>query len=193
MFDILARYARPLLLVAPGLMLIGSLLAVFGLMWLGWIAYGLGVAGLLLAVPALAAAYRSSMNVYTWVALVVAFAGVAASVVVAVVMVDFLGRDPWSPEWYMPHEVTELGWVGGALMWLGLGLFGLTAFYARAVPRGPAAVLFVAGVIGVLAEVAVLDKLWWGLAVVLGTLALAWLAPEPERRPRLFDRTDVAV
>jgi hypothetical protein len=186
--DALERYARPLLLIVPGLMLIGALLAVFGLLFLGWIAYGLGLVGLLLGLPALAAVYRSSMNVYSWLSLFVAFAGAAVSVVVAVVMLDFLAADPWSPEWYMPHEVAELGWVGGALLWLGLGLFGLTAFYARTVSRGAAATLFVAGIVGLLAEVAVLDLPAWGLAVVLATLALVWLAPVPERRPRLFDR-----
>jgi hypothetical protein len=186
--DVLERYARPLLLIVPGLLMLGALLTVFGLLFLGWIAYGLGVVGLLLALPALAVTYRSSMNVYTWLSLFVAFAGAALSVVVAVVMLNFLVADPWSPEWYMPHEVVELGWVGGALLWLGLGLFGLTAFYARSVPRGAAATLFVGAILGLLAEVNVLNLLIWGLAVVLATLALVWLAPVPERRPRLFDR-----
>jgi len=72
--------------------------------------------------------------------------------------------------------------VAGVVAWVGLVLFGWAAYRVRLLPRGGAVLFMIAGVLALLAEMAVLAPVMWVLGILLAASALVWIAPETEVR-----------
>ncbi|CAN5573757.1 hypothetical protein BH23CHL6_BH23CHL6_08650 [soil metagenome] len=181
--DSLARYARPILLVVAGLLAVGVMLAVLGMPLLGWGIFGIGWLGLLIALPAVVGVYRVSMDWFAWVALAVLYAGIVLMIPVVVVMWGHYAENPALQEVLMAgDEVAPLGLVAGIVAWVGLVLFGWAAYRVRLIPRGGAVLFMIAGVLALLAEMAVLAPVMWVLGILLAACALVWIAPETEVR-----------
>jgi hypothetical protein len=177
----LARYARPLLLIVPGLLTIGASLLLLALPILGWSLYGLGLLGLLLALPAVAATYRTTLDRLSWVALGLFYIGVVLGVPVALLMLNHHVQNPTLNELVMPRDVTLLALLPGLLAWVGLAVFGLAAWSSRAVPRGGAVLLVVGAVLAFAAEIGFLVPVMWAFGVIVASIGLVWLAPPEER------------
>ncbi len=182
MLDRLARYARPILLVVPGLLTVGAFVTIIGLPLIGWTIYGVGYVGLLVALPAVIAVYRASLDRVALVAWAVLYVGVVLGLPVMAMVWVFYAQDPTVHEALLPYALTPLGMLAGVVAWVGLALFGLAAYRVRGLPTGPAWLFVVAAVIAVLAEVGIFVVAMWGLAILLASIALVWLAPTPESR-----------
>lgn len=182
--DALARYARPLLLVVPGLLSMGAFIAVLGLPFIGWSVYAVGYLGLLIAVPAVAAVYRSAFDVAAWLWLGLFYAGVVLGVPVMLGLWAYYAQNPGVQQVLMPYGLTPLAMLPGVLAWAGLGLFGLATFGPRSVPRSGAVLFVLAALCALPAELAIFVFPMWGLGVVLASLGLVAVAPlAPARKP----------
>jgi len=184
--DWLARYARPILLVVPGLLAIGALVTILGLPLIGWSIYGLGYLGLLLALPAVVAVYRASLDRTSWIAFGVLYLGVLLGVPVMLMVWGHYAQNPAVHDALTPYVITPLGMLAGAVAWIGLALFGLAAYGARAVPRGGAVLLVVAAAFALPAELGLFATVMWGLGIIIASTGLVWLAPQPEFRAPAF-------
>jgi hypothetical protein len=177
--DWLNRRARRLLLVTAALLALGALLFVTGLPLVGWSVYVPGHLGLLAALPAMAAVYRASFDWLSWGTFGGLYVGVMLGVPVALIVLSHYAQDPGAREAVMPYVVTPLGTVAGLVTWVGLGLFGLATLRVRALPRGASVLFVVAALLGLPAELRTFTVFAWGLGVVVASIALVWLAPEP--------------
>ncbi|CAN5794428.1 hypothetical protein BH24CHL6_BH24CHL6_13540 [soil metagenome] len=180
----LARYAHPILLLVAALLAIGAALMLLALQVLGWSLYGLGHLGLLVALPAVAAVYRASLDKVSWVALVVVYVGGVLGIPVVLMMLSHYLQNPDVDDLLMPQDLSPLGMLPGVVVWVGLALFGVAAWSARAVPRGGAATLVVGAVLAFGAEIGFFIPLMWAFGIIFASIGLVWLAPaEEDRRP----------
>jgi hypothetical protein len=180
--DWLIRYARPILLWVPVVLAAGAMVTVLGLPLIGWIMYGVGYVGLLLSLAAVVAVYRGPMDWFAWVSFGVLYVGLLIGLPVLLIMLGHYAQNPDLGEPSMPFTVTPLGMIAGVVTWIGLALFGWAMYRVRALPTAGAVVFVVAAVLGLLAEFAVLAPVAWGLAIILTSYALVWIAPPPRVR-----------
>ncbi len=179
LLDSLARFARPLLLFVAALLTLGALLAVTGMVLLGWAIYALGFVGLLVALPAVAAVYRPSMDWACWVTFAILYVGVVLGVPAVAVLLGRYAQDP-ALELLMPRALGSLAMWPGVIAWAGFGLFGLAMNRLPTFPRGGAVLLAIASLLAIPAEFGLLIPFAWAVAVILASLALVWVAPETQ-------------
>jgi hypothetical protein len=180
--DSLARYARPLLLLVASLLAIGAGLILLGMPLAGWTLYGLGYLGLLLALPAAAAVYWTALNGWSWVWFAMLCIGVLLGLPVMLMGVVGAMESATAPDLAEAVELTPLGIIAGLLTWVGLGLFGLAAYRAGALPLGGAVLFTIAAIVAVPAELGVFAAFAWAFGVILAALGLVWIAPVPAPR-----------
>lgn len=179
--DWLTRYAGVILSTVAGLLTVGALLSVMRLPLIGWALYSIGFVGLLVALPAIAAAYRSLLTPASWIFFALAWLGVVIGLPALVVVWDHYVQSAL-PDAVLARAVAPVG-VLAAASWLGIGLVALTLFDARAVPRGGALVLVVGSVLALASELFLLGPFAWALGILIASVGLVWLVPEAEMRP----------
>jgi hypothetical protein len=177
-----ARYARELLLVVPGVLTLGASLAMVGLPLLGWVLYGLGQVGLLLALPAAWATYRRSIDRLTAVGLLIAWVGVLLALPVAAMAVGYHLANPADGDALLAYELGIIGILAAALTWGGLAFAGLAGFNARSLHRTAALAFVLGGLLALTADLGLLGIPIWTLGVFIVSIGLVALAPpEPNR------------
>jgi hypothetical protein len=178
--DLLARNAHPLLLIVAGLLTLGAVLAMLGVPLAGWAIYGLGHLGLLLALPAVAAVYRASMDRLTGIGLAVMYVGVVLGIPVVLMLLGYHLDNPAARDALMGYQLTPLGGLAGVVMWAGFAFVGVAAYSARSLPRGGAIAFILAAVLALPAELGVLGIPAWALGVLIASFGLAWIASPDE-------------
>ena len=188
---ILARYARPILIVDTSLLLAGVLLTSSNLLLIGWSVYAAGHALAIVAFLALGALYRGRLDGWSWAGLLVLEVGLIMALPQIANIWSSYSLTPTQAQMLVPAQAQPIGLAADAVVWLGLAFFGLAARGARALPAGVGWLFAFASVLGLLADfvhVWPLSPLWWApamLVMILGLVAIgAGLAPaEPVTHP----------
>lgn len=186
----LARYARPILLLATSLLLGGVMLTSSNLLLIGWSVYACGHVLAIIALIALGALYRGRLDGWSWTGLLVLEFGLILGLPGVANIWSSYSLTPVQAQMLVPAQAQPIGLAADAIMWLGLAFFGLAARGARALPAGVGWLFAFASVLGLLADfvhVWPLSPLWWApamLVMILGLIAIgAGLASaEPETR-----------
>ena len=176
----LARWARPLSLVAALALIVGVTLTGLNLLLGGWTVYAAGHMLAIAAFVAIGAANRQRMDPWAWLGLLVLVVGlVVALPQVAAIWQTYAnlsaGRDMELPVWTAP-----VGLTAELVTWVGAAFFGLAARGAHVLPRGVGWVMVGAAVVGLLAALYIVSPYAWVAAVLL--LALSLLAIGVSRR-----------
>ena len=181
---LLARYAKPILLLATSLLLAGVLLTVSNLLLIGWTVYAAGHVLAIVAFLALGALYRGRLDGWSWTGLLVLELGLIMALPQIANIWSSYVITPTAAQMLVPAQAQPIGLAADAVVWLGLAFFGLAARGARALPAGVGWVFAFASVLGLAADfvrVWPLSPLWWVPAMLLTTLGLvaigAGLAP----------------
>lgn len=187
--DWLAGYARSILLLVAGSLAMGAVLTVTGLPMIGWTIYGIGYVGLLVALPAVVAVYRTSMDRLTWVAFAVLYVGLLMGVPAVLTVWGSYAQNPSLLDAVLPYALAPLGMLAAVVTWVGLAFFGLAALGPRGLPIGGALLFVVAALVALPAELGLFAPFAWALGIVIASVGLVWVAPEPAvrvqgRRPR---------
>lgn len=168
--EALARYARPLLMVAALLLVAGVMLTLFHLLVLGWAIYAFGHILAILGFAAIAAVYRERMDAWAWLGLIVLETGLILALPGIVSIGSGYAAPGGGAALILPASAQPLGLAAQLITWVGAAFYGLAARGARALPRGIGWVLVAAAVIGLLADLRLISPLVWVIAVLL----LAW-------------------
>ena len=186
----LARYARPILLLATSLLLGGVLLTSSNLLLLGWSVYACGHVLAIVAFIALGALYRGRLDGWSRTGLVVLELGLILGLPQVANIWSTYSLTPAHAQMLVPAQAQPIGLAADAVMWLGLAFFGLAARGARALPAGVGWLFAFASVLGLLADfvhVWPVSPLWWVpamLVMILGLIAIgaSLASAEPETR-----------
>ena len=171
----LARYAKPILLLATSLLLAGVLLTSSNLLLIGWSVYAAGHALAIVAFLALGALYRGRLDGWSWAGLVVLEVGLIMALPPVANIWSSYSLTPVQAQMLVPAQAQPIGLAADAVVWLGLAFFGLAARGARALPAGVGWLFTIASVIGLLADFVhawPLSPLWWAPAMLLMILGL---------------------
>ena len=167
---ILARYAKPILLLDTSLLLAGVLLTSSNLLLLGWSVYAAGHVLAILAFLALGALYRGRLDGWSWAGLVVLELGLILALPQVANIWSSYALTPTQAQMLVPAQAYPIGLAAEGLTWLGLAIFGLAARGARALPAGVGWLFAIASVLGLLADfvhIWPLSPLWWVMAMLV--------------------------
>jgi len=170
--EMLARWARPLSLLAALALIVGVTLTGLNLLLGGWTVYAAGHVLTIAALGAIWAANRGRFDGWATLGLLVLLIGlVLALPQVAAIWQTYAnpsaGREMELPVWTAPFGLTaEL------VTWVGVAFFGLAARGAHALPRGIGWVMVGAAVIGIIAALYLVSPYAWVAAMLLFALAL---------------------
>jgi hypothetical protein len=165
--DRLGRYARPLLLADAALLFGGIMLTSFNMLLIGWSIYIVGHVGLLLAVTALAAAYRRRMDGWAWLGLGVFFVGLLLALPqLADIWVSY-SQTPSGAQMLLPAQTPPLGLSAELVTWIGLAWYGLAGRGEHALPTGVGWVFVTAAIVGALADWTIIAAYWWVAAILI--------------------------
>ena len=179
MADRVARLAQPLLLLDAALLLAGVLLTSLNLLLLGWTIYAFGHIGAILAFITIALVYRPRMDGWAWAGLAVLLAGlILALPAIASIWSTYLDQ-PTGREMIVPLDATPFGSLAELVTWIGLAWYGLAARGSRALPRGAGWIFVVAAAIGLVADFRLISPLAWALAMLVVVLGLVVVATSP--------------
>ncbi len=187
----LARYAKPILLLDTSLLLAGVLLTSSNLLLLGWSVYAAGHVLAILAFLALGALYRGRLDGWSWAGLLVLELGLILALPQVANIWSSYAVTPTQAQMLVPAQAYPIGLAAEGITWLGLAFFGLAARGARALPAGVGWLFAIASVLGLLADfvhVWPLSPLWWVVAMLVmitGLVAIgAGLSPaQPAAEP----------
>ncbi|HEY5519046.1 MAG TPA: hypothetical protein VIK08_00160 [Candidatus Limnocylindrales bacterium] len=187
----LARYAKPILLLDTSLLLAGVLLTSSNLLLLGWSVYAAGHVLAILAFLALGALYRGRLDGWSWAGLLVLELGLILALPQVANIWSSYAVTPTQAQMLVPAQTYPIGLAAEGITWLGLAFFGLGARGARVLPAGVGWLFAVASVLGLLADfvhVWPLSPLWWVVAMLVmitGLVAIgAGLSPaQPAAEP----------
>ena len=193
---ILARYARPILLLGTSLLLAGVMLTSSNLLLIGWSVYACGHVLAIVAFLALGALYRGRLDGWSWAGLLALEVGLILALPQVANIWSSYSLTPTQAQMLVPAQAQPIGLAADGIIWLGLAFFGLAARGARALPAGVGWLFAFASVVGLLADfvhVWPLSPLWWApamLVMILGLVAIgAGLAPaEPVTHPLASER-----
>jgi hypothetical protein len=175
----LARYARPLLLLDAALLFGGVMLTSFNMLLVGWSVYVVGHALLIVALLALAAAHRARMDGWSWAGLLVLELGLILALPQAASIWQTYYNTPIAGLMLMPAAEAPVGRAAEGLTWIGFAFYALAGRGARALPGGVAWMFVAAAVIGLLAAFATvlfITLYWWVLAMFVVAFALVGAA-----------------
>lgn len=184
MLETLARFARPLAIGAALVLIAGVLLTTFHLLLLGWAVYALGYVLAMAAFVAVGAVNRDKMDGWAWAGLLVLEVGLVLGLAQVASIASTYAQPGAPAQLVLPLDAQPLGLAAELMTWVGLAFFGLAARGARALPTGIGWVFVVAAVIGVLADLRLINPLWWILAELVmpfGLLGVGVSLREPER------------
>ena len=187
----LARYAKPILLLDTSLLLAGVLLTSSNLLLIGRSVYAAGHVLAILAFLALGALYRGRLDGWSWAGLLVLELGLILALPQVANIWSSYAVTPTQAQMLVPAQAYPIGLAAEGITWLGLAFFGLAARGARALPAGVAWLFAIAGVLGLLADfvhIWPLSPLWWVVAtlvMITGLVAIgAGLSPaQPAAEP----------
>jgi hypothetical protein len=180
--DTLARFTQPIILLVAGLLAAGASLAVLRLPLIGWSLYAVGYVGLLLALAGLAASYRPLINRVTWVMLGLLYVGILLGLPIVLLIWSYYAQNLAVPDAVLAREVSQLALLKSAA-WVGTLLFALATFDSRALPRLGSVMLAVGSVLALAAELGFVGVFSWAFGIIVISLGLVWVAPQPEPEP----------
>ena len=135
-------------------------------------------------------AFRERMDAWSWSALLVLEVGLIAGLVPIARSGRAYQSTPTGAVMLVPADQAPIGMAATAVMWVGLGFYGLAARGAKALPANVGWIFVVAAIIGLLAifvNVLVITPYWWVIAMLVLTFgvasAAASLMPAPRPAP----------
>lgn len=177
--EILARWARPLSLVAALALIVGVTLTGLNLLLGGWTVYAAGHVLTIAALGAIWAANRGRFDAWATLGLLVLIIGLVlalpqitaiwqtyAEPLCGLTLINRCGimeLPVWTAPWGLTAELVT---------WVGVAFFGLAARGAHALPRGIGWVMVGAAVIGIIAALYIVSPYAWVGAMLLFALAL---------------------
>lgn len=190
--DMLARYARQIVMLDAALLLIGVLLTSMNLLLIGWSVYIAAHVLLIVALAAIGAHYRTRMDGWSWAALFAVEIGlVLALPQVATIWSSYL-QTPTGAVMQVPSQTAPIGRFAELVFWLGLAAYGLAARGAKALPALVGWIFAAAAVLGLLAAFVdywIVTPYWWVLAVLTLVVGLVGVggslsaSPAPAQNP----------
>ena len=174
--ELLARWARPLSLVAALALIVGVTLTGLNLLLGGWTVYA---AGHLLAIAALGAlwsANRNRLDAWATLGLLVLLIGLLLGLpqVAAIWQAYAPGafHQVGAQHMELPVWTAPFGLTSELVTWVGVAFFGLAARGAHVLPRGIGWVMVGAAAIGIIAALYIVSPYAWVAAVLLFAVAL---------------------
>ena len=172
MLDLIARFARPILIGSALLLLAGITLTGLNLLLLGWSIYTVGHLGAILGFVSVGAVNRKRMDGWTWLGLLVLVVGLLLGLPqVASIWSTYAaagaGTDMELPVWTPP-----MGLTAELVTWVGAAFYGLAARGSRSLPGTIGWALVAAALIGLLAAVYLISPFFWVAAMLIVALTL---------------------
>lgn len=170
--EILARWARPLSVVAALLLIVGVSLTSLNLLLGGWTVYAAGHVLAIAAFVAIGAANRSRMDPWAWLGLLVLVVGLVIALPQVAAIWQMYAAPGAGREMELPVWAAPFGLTAELVTWVGAAFFGLAARGAQVLPRGIGWAMVGAAVIGLIAALYIISPYAWVAAVLLLAVGL---------------------
>lgn len=174
--EILARWARPLSLIAALALIVGVILTGLNLLLGGWTVYAAGHVLAIAAFGAIGAANRAKLDAWTWLGLLVVVIGMLLALpqigAIWQIYAPTALHQVATQQMELPVWTPPLGLTGELVTWVGVAFFGLAARGAHVLPRGIGWVMAGAAVIGIIAALYIVSPYAWVAAMLLFAVAL---------------------
>lgn len=174
--ELLARWARPLSLVAALTLIVGVTLTGLNLLLGGWTVYAAGHLLAIAALGALWAANRGRLDAWATLGLLVLLIGLLLALpqVAAIWQAYAPGafHQVGAQHMELPVWTAPFGLTAELVTWVGVAFFGLAARGAHALPKGIGWVMVGAAAIGIIAALYIVSPYAWVAAVLLFAVAL---------------------
>ena len=170
--ELLARWARPLSLVAALALIVGVTLTGLNLLLGGWTVYAAGHLLAIAALCALWAANRSQLDAWATLGLLVLLIGLLLALPQIAAIWQIYAAPGAGREMELPVWTAPFGLAAELVTWVGVAFFGLAARGAHALPRGIGWVMAGAAAIGIVAALYIVSPYAWVAAVLLFAVTL---------------------